>query len=263
VVNSRWSILSGVLMKLRPRFCLWLFLFIFFLPNSSTVFGITNTFFIDPQDSTLIRKMINASESELVLNASDLPDHSELHPGIHFTQQRFSYLAPSPDKTILAFSVEAGLHDWSGIYNLTTKEIKQLNLRFEAKALAPYWSGDGRFLAFEEEDSNRRRYLEIFDLEKETRCLLDGKVAKNKFLNFLQPWWSDQGDKIYFKVEVNNDYRKSLGLKPLKESSVLGEATSRCQKVVLRSVAKFMAEVPPEPSGHEAEGHISEAAAPK
>lgn len=232
------------------------------LGPSSQVEAKAGDIFIDPQDFTLIRRATGANESEVLLRAADLPSESVLHP-IRFGSQKFTYLAVNPDKTILAFSAQAGDHEWSGLYYLANKDIRQLNLRFESKSLEPYWSQDSRYLIFEEADSNRRRFLEVFDLEGDSHCVLDGKTAKNKFLNILQPWWSDSGDKIFFKAQINNYYRKSLGLKPQKMSGLIGEASPKCQKVVLRSGTKFMAELAPESMPDEARVLISPEKSPE
>lgn len=193
--------------------------------------------FIDPKDPTAILREVDGGGTEPLLRSQDLPTESVLHP-VHFVSQHFTYLAVNPDKTILAFSVQAGDHEWSGLYYLSNKDIRQLNLRFEAKSMAPYWSKDSRYLVVEEEESNRRRFLEVFDLEKDDRCVLDGRLAKNKFMNFLEPWWSESGDRLFFKAEINNFYRKSNGLKPLKSSELIGEASPKCQRVVLKPAAK-------------------------
>ncbi len=217
---------------------------LFFL---SKVFADSDNIFIDPSDPTVIRRTIVPYESQIILKASDLPAQSALHQRVDFGEQVFTHIVLSPDNNSLAFSAQGALHGWNGIYNLKDKSIVQLTLRFESKALLPYWSHDGRYLAVEEEDSNKTRFFEIFDLEGGGQCTLNGRVAKNKFLSFLHPWWSREEDKIYFRVDVNDAYRKSLGLKPLKIGSRIGEANIHCQDVVLRSVAKFMAEVPSDP----------------
>jgi hypothetical protein len=201
--------------------------------------------FIDPLDATLIRREIPGGQAEIIFRAQDLPTESSLHP-VHFGPQKFTFLAVNPEGTILAFSAQAGDHEWSGLYYLANKDIRQLNLRFESKSLAPYWSKDSRYLVVEEEESTGRRFLEIFDLEKDDHCVLDGRAAKNKFLNFLQPWWSEQGERIFFKAEINNRYRKSLGLKSLNLSETIGEANPRCQKLALKPLSKFLAEQPRE-----------------
>lgn len=200
--------------------------------------------FIDPSDPGLIRKTVIPFASEIVLRASDLPTHSEAHPNVAFGEQRFSFISLSPDGSYLAFSVDGSLSDWSGVYDLGKKDLHQVALSFDAQALAPAWAADGRRVAFEEEDSVGRRYLQVYDLEKRESCGLDYRSAKNKYLNLLNPWWSETGDKVYFQVEVNNRYRRSMGLKPLAAPARIGEANVQCQELVLRSVEKFMAEVP-------------------
>jgi hypothetical protein len=203
--------------------------------------------FIDPSDPTLIRRTAVPFESEILLRASDLPASSEFHPNVSFGAQSFSYLKVSPDGTRLAFSVDGSLSDWSGIYDFRSKKITQVSLSFDGEALAPYWSSDSRRVVFEQADSNHRHLLQVVDFETEGLCTLDGRSAKNRYLDFDAPWWSETGEKVYFKVEVNNGYRRSLGYKPISVPSRIGEADVRCQNVVVRSVEKFMAEVPSEP----------------
>ncbi len=200
--------------------------------------------FIDPSDPTLIRKAVIPFASEILLSAADLPAHSEAHPKVLFGDQRFSYLAVSPEGSHLAFSVDGSRSDWSGVYDLARKDLHQVGLSFDALALAPAWTADGRRVVFEEADPAGRRYLQIYDLEKRESCSLDLRTTKNKYLDLVNPWWNDTGEKIYFRVDVNNGYRRSMGLKPLTAPSRIGEADLQCQGLVLRSVEKFMAEVP-------------------
>jgi len=203
--------------------------------------------FIDPSDPTIIRRTVVPFESEVVLRASELPTTSEFHPNVSFGEQSFSYLKVSPDGTKLAFSVDGSLSDWSGIYDFRNKKITQVSLSFDGEALAPYWSTDSHRVVFEQSDSNHRRLLQVVDFETEGLCTLDGRSAKNRYLDFDAPWWSETGEKLYFRVEMNNGYRRSLGYKPLTVQNRIGEADARCQNLVLRSVEKFMAEVPSEP----------------
>jgi hypothetical protein len=107
-------------------------------------------------------------------------------------------------------------------------------------------------VAFEGEEANGRRVLRIYDLERASSCGLDGRSAKNKYFNFQHPFWSESGDKLYFQVEVNNAYRRSMGLKPIHAATRIGESGTQCDNLVLRSVEKFMAEVPRQPLPPEA-----------
>jgi len=200
--------------------------------------------FIDPSDPTLIRRTVIPFQSEILLHASELPDHSEAHPKVLFGEQQFSHLKASPDGSMLAFSVDGSLSDWSGLYKLADKSIQQVGLCFDAVAMDPYWSADGRRVVFQDQDPSGRAYLQVYDLDSQERCSLDGRAAKNKQFDFLNPWWDETGEKVYFRVEVNNQYRRSMGLKPLEVPSRIGEANVKCQGLVLRSVDKFMAEVP-------------------
>jgi hypothetical protein len=200
--------------------------------------------FIDPSDPGLIRRTEIPFASVVLLSAADLPPQSQAHPKILFGEQKFSYLKVSPDGQILAFSVDGELSDWSGLYDLETKKHSEVSVSFDSEALAPYWNGDGRKVAFETEEANGRRAIQIHDLDQASTCELDGIAAKNKYFNLHHPFWSESGDKLYFQVEVNNVYRRSMGRKPIKTPIRIGEAGVRCDKVVLRSVEKFMAEVP-------------------
>ncbi|MCC7345493.1 MAG: PD40 domain-containing protein [Deltaproteobacteria bacterium] len=214
------------------------------LARSAPLQGADDAVFIDPSDPAVIRRTVIPFASEVLLRASDLPTHSEAHPNVAFGEQRFSYISLSPDGSHLAFSVDGSLSDWSGVYDLGKKELHQVALSFDAQALAPVWAADGRRVVFEEEDSVGRRYLQVYDLAKRERCGLDYRSAKSKYLNLHRPWWSEAGDKVYFQVEVNNKYRRSMGLKPLTAPARIGEANAQCQELVVRSVEKFMAEVP-------------------
>ncbi|HKX11522.1 MAG TPA: hypothetical protein VJP40_00110 [bacterium] len=200
--------------------------------------------FIDPSDPALIRRTEIPLASTVLLNASELPTQSLSHPKILFGEQKFSYLQVSPDGQTLAFSVDGEASDWSGLYDLGSKKITEVSLSFDSKALAPYWSGDGRKVAFESEDPNGRRILRIYDVDQASICALDGRAAKNKYFDLHRPFWSDDGGKLYFQVDVNNAYRRSMGLKPIVAATRIGEAGVQCQGFVLRSVEKFMAEVP-------------------
>lgn len=207
-------------------------------------FAADDAIFIDPSDSSIIRKTVIPFASEILLRASDLPANSEAHPNVVFGEQRFSFVSVSPEGTHLAFSVDGSSSDWSGVYDLETKDIHQVALSFDAEALAPAWSADGRRVVFEEMDSVGRRYLQVYDIQKRERCSIDYRVAKSKYLNLLNPWWGDTSEKVYFRVDVNNKYRRSMGLKPIAGPPRIGEANAQCQNWVLRSVEKFMAEVP-------------------
>ncbi len=89
-----------------------------------------------------------------------------------------------------------------------------------------------------------RRQIRVLDREGGGQCVLEGRGAKNKFLNFSDPWFSETGREFYFKAEVNDAYRRSLGLKPLRTPARIGEASWDCKKVALRPVSQFLAEHP-------------------
>jgi hypothetical protein len=228
-------------MRFSQKFLL--FLGAFFIGVASAGADETSIF-IDPSDPTLIRRTEIPFASTVLLNAAELPSQSLTHPKILFGQQKFSYLQLSPDGRTLAFSVDGEASDWSGLYDLNTKKISEVSLSFDSEALAPYWSGDGRKVAFESEEANGRRILRIYDVDQASICALDGRVAKNKYFDFHRPFWSENGEKLYFQVDVNNGYRRSMGLKPIVAATRIGEAGGQCQAFVLRSVEKFMAEVP-------------------
>ncbi|HCU23616.1 MAG TPA: hypothetical protein DF383_01260 [Deltaproteobacteria bacterium] len=214
--------------------------------------------FIDPGDPTLIRRAVIPFESEILLRASELPTHSEAHPNAVFGTQIFSHLEVSPDGQALAFSVDGSLSDWSGLYFLATKTLRQVSLSFDAKALAPHWAIDGQRVVFEQEDSGRRHFIEIYDLGTEGSCRFDGRLAKNKYLDFLKPWWNGAGDKVYFEVHINNAYRRSLGLKPIKAAPRVGEIDAQCRNFILRGAQKFTAEFPAETLPQESETPLPE-----
>jgi Tol biopolymer transport system component len=179
-----------------------------------------------------------------VLKIQDLPKTSAAHPAVFLENEKFTYITPSPDHKTLAFCVDAHANDWTGLVNLADGQVKQVGLSFEAEAAKPNFSEDGRYLTLEESQSQDRRGLEIFDLEKGTACRLDGRQARDKFLSFAEPWWSPGTDQIYFKVEYNNGYRKSLGLRPKPIANRIGEATPECGKVGYYSVAEFLQKFP-------------------
>jgi hypothetical protein len=82
--------------------------------------------------------------------------------------------------------------------------------------------------------------LEVFDLEKGTACRVDGRRVRDKFLNFSAPWWSPGSDTLYFKVEYNNRYRKSLGLRPKQFVHRIGEVNPECGRIRYYSVSEFI-----------------------
>ncbi len=220
-----------------------LFLGVFFLSLASA--GADEiAVFIDPSDPTLIRRTEIPFASTVLLSAAELPSQSLTHPKIFFGEQKFSYLQPSPDGQTLAFSVDGETSDWSGLYDLKTKKVTEVSLSFDSEALAPYWSSDGGKVDFECEEANGRRILRIYDVEQASICTLDGRVAKSKSIDLHRPFWSDNGEKLYFQVDINNVYRRSMGLKPIVAATRIGEVGGQCQGFVLRSVEKFMAGVP-------------------
>ena len=200
--------------------------------------------YIDPVEPSAILQTRVPMVPEPLLTAKDLPQVSEKHHAVHFRNQRFTHLAKSPDGQWLSFSVAGTDHGWSGILSLENREVRQLALSFEGESTAVYWSSGSRFLAVEEKQGKGVRFIEVFDVLEGKSCQLDGKVARNKFLNLLQPWWSPQGDKIFFKVEYNNVYRKSVGLKSHKVAHRIGEADPSCKNLQLYSVADFMEKFP-------------------
>lgn len=206
----------------------------------------SSDYFIDPSDPTLIRRARIPFESQVVLSAADLPQKSAVHAPVLFSGQKFSYLALSPDGNRLAFSVDGDNHDWTGLLDLTDGSVRQLTLNFDALAATPHWSTDGRFLAVEGEVGSERKRVTLVALEQGKECVLDGAALRNKFLNVSDPWWSEKGDKIYFKAEVNNAFRRSLGLKPMGAPAKIGEADLQCRRAALHPVSEFLAEYPTE-----------------
>jgi len=202
------------------------------------------TIYIDPQDATVIRRTEIPFLSQVLLSISDLPVDSPQHEKVHFGQQKFSHISLSPDGSQIAFSVDGAVHDWAGVYDLNNKTIKEITLCFEGEVRAPFWSDAGNFIVIEENVPPHRRYLQVFDVENSKLCRLDGRRAKNKYLNFSEPWWNSAGDRIYFKVDYNNAYRKSLGLKAKKVSRQIGEAGPDCKKLNFYSVSEFMKKFP-------------------
>lgn len=209
--------------------------------------GWAQSIYIDPQDSKEIIQTQPPFISETLLSLNELPKNSLNHQSVQLNNQSFSYLSLSPDGKKIAFSVLGVLHGWSGIFSLKNKDIQQLTVCFEGETAAPHWSEDGRYLAVEEKQARNTRFIELFDIQQGDHCRLDGRAAHNKFLNFLEPWWSREGDKLFFKVQYNNVYRKSVGLKPKKYSSRIGEADLQCNKIKFYSVPEFMKKFPDVP----------------
>jgi len=200
--------------------------------------------FIDPSDPSVIRETEIPFQSKILLRASDLPQKSAIHSPVEFHDQYFTQVVPNPQGTELAIAIRAGSLTWSGIYHLDGHHIDQLSLHFDSESSQPYWSPDGKLLVVQEEDSSHRIDLEFYGQEDKNLCVLNGKSAKSKFLNLSEPWWNAGSDRIFFKAEISNAYRNSLGLKSIPTSPKIGEATPECQKVLLHPVAKFMAENP-------------------
>jgi hypothetical protein len=214
------------------------------LIHSPLAYGQVDTIFIDPENpGQLIRTQV-PFRSEVLLKIQDLPQTSAAHPAVFLDNQKFTFISTSPDRQSLAFCVDAQLHDWTGTMNLVDHQIKQLGLSFESEAVNPNFSEDGRFLTLEEIQSQGRHSLEVFNLEKDTECKLDGRDARDKFYNFSDSWWSPEGDRLYFKVEYNNRYRKSLGLRSKSIPIRIGEATPECEKIRYYSIADFMQKHP-------------------
>ena len=202
--------------------------------------------YIDPQESKAIVQTQPPFLSKTLLALEDLPQTSPDHQAIQFQNKSFTHLSLSPDGQKIAFSVAGVSHGWSGIFSLGSKDVQQLALCFEGKTAEPHWSEDGRFLAVEEKQARNTYFFELFDLQEGKQCRLDGRAARNKFLNFFEPWWSPKGDKIFFKVEYNNTYRKAVGLKPKKFSNRIGEADLNCKKIKFYTVKEFMKKFPEE-----------------
>lgn len=203
--------------------------------------------YIDPQDPKEIILTQPPFISETVLSLNELPKISLNHQAVQLNNQSFTHLSLSPDGKKIAFSVSGVLHGWSGIFSLKDKDVQQLTVCFEGETETPHWSEDGRYLAVEEKQARDTRYIEVFDILQGGHCRLDGRAAHNKFLNFLEPWWSHEGDKLFFKVQYNNIYRKSVGLKPKKYPSRIGESDLQCNKIKFYSVPEFMKKFPDVP----------------
>ena len=202
--------------------------------------------YIDPSDSTRILRTAIPFVPEVVLSASELPPSSHIHAPVPFNEQKFTYLAVSPDGSRIAFSVDADTHDWTGVHSLAARGVEQLTLCFESQALRPYWSTDGRYLVVEEAGAQDKRQLRVFDMVESTECVLDGVRLKNKFLNLSDPWWSGDGSEVFFKVENNDAYRRSVGLKALNTPAKIGESSWDCKKIAAHPVARFLADHPAE-----------------
>jgi hypothetical protein len=214
------------------------------LAHSSLAQSRSDIIFIDPEDpSQLIRTQIPFNP-QVLLKTKDLPHTIAAHPAVYLENERFTFIVSSPDHKTLAFCVDAQIHDWTGLLDLASGAVKQLGLSYESEAGHPNFSEDSRYLSLEESQSQGRKGLEVFNLENGTECRLDGRQARDKFLNFSDIGWSPEGDRMYFKVEYNNNYRTSLGLRPKQFPTRIAEATPECGKVRYYSVAEFMEKHP-------------------
>lgn len=200
--------------------------------------------YIDPVEPSQVVRTQPPFISEVFLKIQDLPKSSAAHPAVILENEKFISVVPSPDQKSLAFCVDARAHDWTGLVDVESGKVRQIGLSFEAEADHPAFSEDGRYLVLEENRSQGRSALQVYDLDTGNECDLDGRKARNKFLNFSEPWFSPKGDRLYFKVEYNNRYRKSLGLRPKQFPPRIGEASSDCGKVRYYSVAEFMEKFP-------------------
>lgn len=212
--------------------------------GSATVGAESESIFIDPSDASLIRKTLVPFESTILLSSRDLPKESEIHPGVRFGELKFSSIAPSPDGTSLAFVAADAQYAWAGIFSPANRKILQLNLLSGGEMLVPHWSEDENYLVVEVEEALGKKILQIFDLANVATCRIDGQRARDKYLSFSHPWWSLGGAKIFFRVEYNNVYRKSVGLRAKPIASRIGEADPHCQKIAYYSVANFMEKFP-------------------
>lgn len=228
------------------RWRLFLFFSLINFLYHAPAWGGTVKYFVDPIDSSRIWSAEIPYLPQTVLSVEELPKSSTLHPGVIFGSQRFSQVALSPDGSLLAFTVDGSSHDWSGVYDFANKKVRQLTLCFEGQTVSPLWSPDGRYLAVEAFTASEKKSVQVVDLTQKSQCLLDGHRGRNKFFNFSKPWWAPSGAKIYFRVDYNNVYRKSLGLKPKKINTRIGEAEPDCSKLTYYGVSEFMKKFPEE-----------------
>jgi hypothetical protein len=111
---------------------------------------------------------------------------------------------------------------------LESGRVRPVGLSFESETAHPAFSEDGRHLVLQERRSQGRTGLQVYDLDDGGECGLDGRKARDKFLNFSEPWFSPKGDR----------------LRPKQLPPRIGEASSDCGKVRYYSVAEFMEKFP-------------------
>lgn len=227
-----------------PLVCLVLWLW-----GSHLAWGQARALGIDPEDATRITATEVPFQPKVLLAIGQLPKHIPPHPALLLENRSFTYVTLSPDEKALAFCVKGKEHQWTGLLDLPSSQIKPLALTFEGEAANPHFSEDGRYLTLEER-RGPAQLLEVFDLKGQSQCRLSGRKARDKFLNFSQSWWSPEGDRIYFKVEYNNPYRKSLGLRPKDIPARIGESGPDCGKIKYYSVGEFMEKFPTESPYH-------------
>ena len=125
---------------------------------------------IDSFTRTIIwGKLADGSKVE-ILNVAALPKESKNPSGFALNNAPFRFVALSPDKNKIAFSCGTG-NEWSGIYDLNTKRIKQLSFFFDSSSGELFWSPNGKYIAEEYEGADGYYKIRIKDIESNTNIL--------------------------------------------------------------------------------------------
>ena len=146
--------------------------------------------------------ILRAGAETPVLSRDQVPFKSEA--GGFRLGDSFSSVALSPARNQLAFSLR-GTHDWAGVLDLRTREIRELTFWYGGTVEKLIWSPDNQHLVVQGLPARGRRSAQIVST-------LNGEVLAIDELPF--PWgdadiydarWSVDGTKIFFTATPITD----------------------------------------------------------
>lgn len=201
------NFLAGNNMKIlnKALACLLLFVVILF-PGCITigrkeVLPELTEVFIDREEREVVFGKFGDQAKEM-LKISELPLEGVFRKGTphEFTERLFSTsfrdVKLSPNKKYIAFSIQSLVHEWSGLYDLMTKEIEVWSYFFDHESGYLFWSPNSEYLA-EEVDSLKEGYNVTI-----------GKINGNRILTIGDKFLQDKGIKGIETINMTRDGEK-------------------------------------------------------
>jgi hypothetical protein len=138
------------------------------------------------------------------LSLQGLPTESTVAPGLFYHPLRFELVRVSPGGRYAAFSA-VGHHNFIGVVELATMEVREIDLLTEGDVGAFHWASDGRTLAYDYVSAGGYREVKGYDIESGEGLVVPHTERKSASHVTFQRWGTQPHEVILRITDIRTD----------------------------------------------------------